>query len=251
MYLNLVLLRIWVSDTLFPVDISPSMVCIVDNCPATYNAQPSHSIWSPWIQQCKDTHKAVTCNRNTVYSHTPTAKISLTIYFYARSWPALPTRTQPRSALFADGSYTRSANFSFPVAFSANFVDPNTSTRHLISPPGRSHCWWSGTKPKLSRPSVRPYLTQHRRSRTCYECLVPPWCPYFGLFPLQRCLFSETKLHNAPGPSILYYKPRRQAAKATSLGVWIFCPDKGSSFRIPLLELLQVLESCWRLWVSR
>lgn len=47
MYLSLVLLKIWVSDTLFPVDVSPSMVSIVDVCPATYNAQPNHSIWSP------------------------------------------------------------------------------------------------------------------------------------------------------------------------------------------------------------
>lgn len=97
MYLSLVLLNMWVSDTLFPVDISPSMVCIVDNCPATYNAQPSHSIWSPWTQQCKDTHKAVTCNRNTVYSHTPTAKISLTQWIYFMH-AAAPSPSYPHPA---------------------------------------------------------------------------------------------------------------------------------------------------------
>ena len=46
-HLSLVLLKICVSDTLLPVDGCPSMVVIVDICPATYRAQPSHSMWSP------------------------------------------------------------------------------------------------------------------------------------------------------------------------------------------------------------
>ena len=46
-YFSFVALKIWVSETLFPLDIPPSTVSKVELCPATYSAHPSHSICSP------------------------------------------------------------------------------------------------------------------------------------------------------------------------------------------------------------
>lgn len=152
-----------------------------------------------------------------VYSYTQTAKISLDIFnTHAAAQPFLPS-TQPRSALFVKTP----THSRLLCGLQCHFSWPPIHRPDLISPPGRSHCWWTGMKSKPSQPSVRPYSTRHRRSRTCYGRLVLHWCSYFDFFPLQRCLWLKTELDNAPGPSIPYKatKASREGNKLRSVNI--------------------------------
>lgn len=212
MYLSLVLLKIWVSDTLFPVDISPSMVSIVDNCPATYNAQPSHSIWSPWMQQCKeDTQKAVACNRNTVYSHTQIVKISLAIFMHAAAQPFLPAPSHGQHFLLKAPTRDRptfpSLWPSMPLLL-APIHPPDTS----------SHLQYVVIVDGMVRgPSFLGRLFVHIQLGT--DALVPVTNVLFPIgahisayFHFNAASLVGLNLTMHPVRRILYYKPRRQQA---------------------------------------